>query len=292
MATKISYVNETWNPITGCHHVSPGCDHCYAEQMAARIVRMSPNNTKYCFVISDGKWNSTVYSKESCFDIPYKWKKPRRIFVCSMGDLFANNVPSEWIDHVMSVIADLPQHTFLVLTKRPARMLDYFSDTTLIKRWSANRKFNFEMSWPLKNLWLGVTAENQEMANFRVPLLLHTPAAKRYVSYEPALGPVDFTKLPILTGTGTIIVNSMSGFEYYTDIDTSRYDTYCKMLDWIICGAESGSQRRVMDIQWARSVKNQCESVGTPFYFKQKFIGRKKIELPILDGKIYDQIPS
>lgn len=313
MRTKIPYATDSWNPYVGCTHVSPACDNCWAEDMAARIIRMNPNLKKYLDVTENGAWTGNIGVDPDEFLKPFTWKKPRRIFVCDMGDVFYIHVPFDLIDKLMSVIALLPQHTFLILTKRPGIMKKYFDTDKekLIERWAdqtyelgvsdnkddtdapacwVNNRLDTE--WPMKNLWLGVTCENQNMANYRIPILLHTPASKRFVSYEPALGPIDFTRITTLEFCGTKVYHSLHGMSYFQDIDDSSSDTPCNKLDWIIMGAESGPKRREMNIEWAETVKNQCERHNIPFFFKQKFIGRKKIEMPILSGKVYDQIPQ
>jgi protein gp37 len=308
MSTKIQNVTDSWNPIVGCSHVSPGCDRCYAEKMAARINSMNPLLSKYKYVIKDNHWTGTVSIEYKDFQIPFHWNKPRRVFVCSMGDLFHEHVSNEWIDMVMAVIAVNSKHTFMVYTKRPQIMHDYFTagKDELINRWNLqlsairypyqfpllsipNSVQNF---WPINNLWLGVTAENQAMANYRVPILLNTLAAKRFISYEPALGPVEFTKIEYFTGVGTHVINALAGVSWYKDIDTKRYDTACHKLDWVICGSESGPGHRNMELDWAENVKDQCERNKIPFFFKQRYIGSKKISMPQINGKVYNQIPQ
>lgn len=239
---KIEWTDQTWNPIIGCSKVSPGCDNCYAERMAKRLACMG--KTQYQNVIDgywDGNkavtqgWNGNTNLVESALEKPLHWKKPRKIFVCSMSDLFHESVPFTWIEKVMSVIEECPQHTFQLLTKRPHIMAEYFNG--LGKR--------FELSH-LSNLWLGTTCENQEMADKRIPVLLKIPAAKRFVSVEPMLGPVRV--------------------DYYsTNFTTGE----CTLLDWIICGGESGPGARPMHPDWARGLRDQCKEAGVPFMFKQ-----------------------
>ena len=176
-----------------------------------------------------GKWNGTTHFVESALEKPLHWKKPRTIFICSMGDLFHESVPFEWINKVFSITQKCPQHTFLVLTKRPERMRHYFEYVGI--------------KYPYLNVWLGVTAENQEAADKRIPILLQIPAAKRFVSIEPMLGPVDLYKQN----------NMVLGFH----------------LDWVICGGESGPRARPMHPTWIRDTRDQCNRVGIPFFFKQ-----------------------
>jgi protein gp37 len=175
----------TWNPVTGCTKISAGCANCYAEQMATRLQRMQP----------DGRYRNgfAVTCHEDVLEIPLRWKRGRRIFVNSMSDLFHEDVPLEFIDKVFSVMALSPQHTYQILTKRPERMREYLEEIPC-GTWAhhARRDICKDIELPLPNVWIGVTAENQHEANRRIPLLLQTPAAKRFVSIEPILGPIDF----------------------------------------------------------------------------------------------------
>src|ERR1035437_3746277 len=226
MSTKIEWCTETWNPIVGCTRVSPGCDHCYAERMAHRLKSMEEkydgagknifhrsSSVPYSLVVSEkGRWNGKIVDFEEGYRKPLSWKKPRMIFICSMGDLFHSEVPFIWVDKVMSIAALCPMHTFIILTKRPVRMKNYFEmgKDTLIGRWedaiyemglsdknddpdapACYMHNRLQDEWPMKNVWLGVTAENQMRANERVPILLSIPAAKRFVSVEPMLSNVD-----------------------------------------------------------------------------------------------------
>jgi protein gp37 len=168
---------------------------------------------------------------------PLQWKKPQRIFVVSMGDLFHEDVKRDWIDAAWSTMAEARQHTFQVLTKRPDRMREFMVDRKR-KGWKAD--------WA--NIHLGVTAENQPTADERIPILLQIPAAKRFVSVEPMLGPVDLLRM------------HQSAWE-----GTSRRP----MVDWIICGGETGPGARPMNPDWARSLRDQCQAAGLPFFFKQ-----------------------
>ncbi len=233
MSTKIEWAEETWNPIIGCSHASPGCDHCYAERMAGRLSNIPAQYENYSKVVrwgqhpkTDmyyglGQWNGETHLVEFAIQKPFHWKKPRRIFICSMGDLFHETVPFEWIDKVMVWATIATQHTFMVLTKRPERMKEYFSrereeiadglekacydigisfdddpDSAACYVWNRINGVTAKETtgWPLTNLWIGVTAENQEQADKRIPILQHIPAAKRFVSIEPMLGPVDLIK--------------------------------------------------------------------------------------------------
>jgi len=229
--TKIEWTDFSWNPIIGCSKVSAGCENCYAERMAARLASMtcSPKKTfsqiagtprTYVNVVKmlhDPKiektyfkgWNGKTVFVESALEKPLHWKQPRMIFVNSMGDTFHPNNKFEWIDKLMAVIALCPQHTFQILTKRPEVMLEF-------TQWMAGNDDISIAHWP-RNTWLGVTCENQEMADRRIPILLKIPAAKRFVSAEPLLEEIDF-------------------------------QPYCDGIDWFILGCESGPNRRPISL--------------------------------------------
>lgn len=242
MGTKIEWAEETWNPIVGCSKVSPGCDNCYAEGMANRLAGIPQATNKYSNVIWDGKWSGTTSFDESALEKPFQWKKPRTIFVSSMGDLFHSTISFKSISKVFSVTQKCPQHTFLILTKRPATMWRYFQHVGI--------------THPYLNVWLGVTAENQEQADKRIPILLSIPAAKRFVSIEPMLGPISFrwAKWKELNREQGGITNELDGL---------------RMLDWVICGGESGPGARPMHPYWARLIRDQCIITNVPFMFKQ-----------------------
>lgn len=256
MATsKIHWTEKVFNPITGCTPASEGCAHCYAARMANRL-------RGRCGYPQDDPFRVTLHPDK--LSEPRRWKKPCRIFVCSMGDLFHEDVPFVEIDRVFRVIAENPQHTFIVLTKRPERTAVYYAHAaTYFQR----RGFDSGQGWPLPNLWLGVTVENQERADERIPILLNTPAAVRFVSVEPMLEKVN------LFG----------------------YAACMPGLDWVICGCESGPSARSFDLRWARMLRDQCVDSGTPFFFKQSPNPErpgKTISMPELDGHVWAQYPK
>ncbi len=218
MATKISYCDETWNPVTGCTKHSPGCANCYAAQMAPRL--------KNRFGYGEDPFQITFH--EYRLEIPYSWKSRKVVFICSMGDLFHKDVLDKWIDMVMEVVRTAVQHQFLIFTKRAQRMHDYMM--AYVER---------EGAMP-RNAWLGVSVEDQKRADERLPLLLETPAAHRFLSVEPLL---EHVNLSLATGISTI--------------------------DWVITGGESGRQARFMEADWARAIRDQCQENGVPFYMKQ-----------------------
>jgi protein gp37 len=250
--TKIEWTEYSWNPVTGCTPASEGCQNCYAKRMANRLAGR-------CGYPADDPFRVTLHPEK--LEEPLKWKKPRRVFVCSMGDLFHEQVPDEYIAKVWEIMNNASHHTFLILTKRPQRMKDFLARLG----WYIHDRDGYPMEavldeggkYTLKNVWLGVTAENQQRADERIPILLQIPAAVRFVSIEPMLGPVDLSlsdgvDLSMSVGTGlkpgkSYLINS---------------------LDWVICGGESGSGARPMHPDWVRSLRDRCQAAGTPFFFK------------------------
>lgn len=263
--TTIEWSDETWNPTVGCSRVSAGCDHCYAMGVAHR--KMTPRHRGLTILRPPTAarpgidWNGKVRLVPEALDKPMGWRKPRRVFVDSMSDLFHPQVPFEFIAAVFGVMAMCPQHTFQVLTKRPARMLEFFEWAkrtwpqpgpahTALQRECLRRATGWPGGgvpdpalWPTRNVHLGVSVEDQATADERIPLLAECPAALWFVSYEPALGPVDFT--------GRI------------------GDRGGPHVDWIIVGGESGPGARPFDIAWARSVLEQCEGTSVKVFVKQ-----------------------
>ncbi len=224
MGTKIEWTDETWNPVTGCTKISTGCKNCYAERMAKRLAG------RFGYPEAPHQFDVTLHFDR--LGDPLKWrKKPRMVFVCSMGDLFHPKVPDDFIMRVFRIMgrSNANRNIFQILTKRPERMRDWVNEYVVDYD---NRPA------PFKNIWLGVTAENQETADLRIPTLLDTPAAVRFVSAEPLLGPINL-------------------------------DNWAKIVDWVIVGGESGNGFREMDPEWARSIKRQCAEANVPFFMKQ-----------------------
>ena len=266
MSTGISWADETWNPITGCSVVSPGCTHCYAMRQAGTRLRNMPQYEGLTLI--DAKrpvWNGKVRFNEGALDLPSRWRKPRRIFVNSMGDVFHEDVPDEWIDQVFMVMALNQEHQFQLLTKRPEHMQLY------INRGPAERVQDIytvahgasECPWPLPNVWLGVSVEDQIRANERIPILLGTPAAVRWVSAEPLLAPVALIDLQDPDGDG--VLDALTGKGHTPGVGLWE----AAKLDWVVCGGESGHGSRPMNLHWARSLRDQCKLNGTAFHFKQ-----------------------
>jgi protein gp37 len=274
--SSIEWTDATWNPVRGCSRVSEGCRNCYAERVAARFSGSREWGAKggplhrggdpffgFATVTPSGpRWTGKVELVEEHLADPLRWKKPKRIFVNSMSDLFHENLPDEAIDRVFAVMASCPQHTFQVLTKRAANMRRVMTEMygRYASRWT---------SWPLPNVWLGVSVEDQATADARIPLLLQTPAAVRFVSYEPALGHVDF--MPWLTA-----ICSQCGQAYSERACGPTHAVVWNMrgrtgnrLDWIIAGGESGPGARPFDIHWARDVIAQCKEAGVACFVKQ-----------------------
>ena len=253
--TKIEWADKTWNPIRGCSRVSRGCEHCYAETFAARFTKQGQPYEDLAYRNESGAhWTGKVKLIEKHLNDPLKWRKPQRVFVNSMSDLFHESIPDEWIDKIFAVMAYGPQHAFQVLTKRPARMREYLScrEGRRVVIGGLGAIWTHTASWPLPNVWLGVSVEDQKTADERIPLLLETPAAVRWISAEPLLGPVEFSNV------------------------TNRSDAVKRLgkgsldgIHWVVVGGESGHGARPMHPGWARSLRDQCQAAGVPFFFKQ-----------------------
>jgi protein gp37 len=243
--------SEVWNPTTGCDKVSAGCRNCYAEVMHKRLRGMGQKKYKYPFL-----GHLALHADELLK--PLSWRKPRTVFVNSMSDLFHKDVPFDFIDKVFAVMVGTPQHTYQILTKRADRLQRYFSEgkDAMIQRW-ADAALELGISpdqddpdqgycaiftlcdqeWPRKNIWIGVSAENQETFDERYYHLSKIPAHVRFISYEPALGPLKLPETPA--------------------------------FQWLIAGGESGLKARPAHIYWFRSVRDQCKSAGVKFFLKQ-----------------------
>lgn len=253
--SAIEWTDETWNPVVGCSEVSPGCDHCYAVGVAHRAMQPAHEGLTIHTPSEGTKWNGTVRCLPERLDQPLRWRKPRKVFVNSMSDLFHRDVGSSFISDVWAVMERTPQHTYQILTKRPQRMAQ-------------------EVGWrrPLPNVWLGTSIENDRYT-FRADHLRCTPAAVRFLSLEPLLGP-----LPSLNLDG---------------------------IDWVIVGGESGPKARPMHPDWVRQIRDRCVAAGVPFFFKQwgtwspsigygSKAGRvgKKAAGRDLDGRTWDDYPQ
>lgn len=245
--SSIEWTEATWNPVAGCSIISPGCTNCYAMKMAARIEAMDatlghvPHYRGLTKRTKAGAvWTGKMaVAPDSILTLPLRWKRPRRIFVNSMSDLFHEGVADETIDRVFAVMALAPHHTFQVLTKRAERMMGYMAGNAV-----RDSALAAGSPWPLPNVWLGVSAEDQRRAEERIPHLLATPAAVRWVSAEPLLGPL-----------------RLDGW-----LRSKPHDV---TLDWLVAGGESGPGARPPHPDWFRSLRDQCAAAGVPYFFKQ-----------------------
>jgi len=270
--TGIEWTDATWNPTTGCDRVSDGCDNCYALTLAGRLKAMG--SAKYQ---TDGDPRTSgpgfgIAEHATTLDQPLRWTKPRMIFVNSMSDLFHDGVSDAFIAEVFSVMARAPRHTFQVLTKRHGRM------RSLLNRPSFRDNLAHLAPWPLPNVWLGVSVEDQKRADLRVPALLDTPAAVRWLSCEPLLGPVDLGIGDPHRGHDSDDVNGHPHPRICLTCSTDDHEVeYFRRdqsanpgIDWLVVGGESGGAHvRPMDVAWARSLRDQCAAVELPFLFKQ-----------------------
>ena len=283
--SDIEWTDATWNPLRGCTRVSEGCRNCYAERVAARFSGSGqPYEGLAEHTPSGPRWTGEVRLVEKHLKDPLRWAKPRRVFVASMSDPFHPEVSDGDLDRIFAVMACATQHTFQLLTKRPERAREYLSagpvelfgrlndaalrDGIVPEGYAVFPTQRHGMvwgpGWPLPNLWLGVSAEDQATADERIPELLSTPAAVRFVSAEPLLGPID--PVPFAGGTAGI--------------------------DWLIAGGESGPGARRMDTAWAIDLQDQCEASGVAFFFKQWGGVNKKAAGRELNGRTYSEFPA
>lgn len=256
--TGIEWTDATWNPLRGCSRVSDGCRHCYAETVAHRFGGPGlPYEGLTSLVNGRPAWTGEVRMIPELLDQPLRWKKPRRIFVNSMSDLFHENVPDEFIAQVFGVMAVAHWHTFQVLTKRADRMRDFVRRLPeLAKRPDNHLLPGGDGVGPFDNIWLGVSVENQIAADERIPLLLDTPAAVRWISAEPLLGAITLER-------------PEPGDDIACGANTVCRPWLIQCLDWIVAGGESGPHARPTHPEWLRSLRDQCKAAGVPFFFKQ-----------------------
>jgi protein gp37 len=284
--TGIEWCDSTWNPTTGCSLVSPGCTNCYAMKVAHRLARMPAQCEHYAGMTQESKagpvWTGTVRLNEKALDRPLHWTRPRRIFVNSMSDLFHEALPFRDIVRVFQVMTGecstrpAPAHTYQILTKRAERMRNFF-------RWLDEQSGDdpevlalqtlYRHQGPPRNVWLGVSVEDQQRADERIPLLLETPAAVRFLSCEPLLGPVDLTRINDVPGEW----RDALGGRWRREGSDRVYEVDERRLHWIIAGGESGPNARPMHPDWARSLRDQCAAAGVPFFMKQM---TKKAPIP------------
>lgn len=278
--TGIQWTDATWNPLRGCSRVSEGCRHCYAETVAKRF--NGPGMPYEGLVNAQGRWNGRVKVVEEHLLDPLRWKRPRRVFVNSMSDLFHESVSDETINRIFAVMALSPQHTFQVLTKRPERMrayMDVLSRYPTDHCWAhALRSFRVFVEGdrlthadiPMKNVWLGVSVEDQASADVRIPLLLQTPAATRFLSVEPLLGPVTFRRRTLGIGADCDACQ-VRGVSVDEDgcCQSCGTDALWHGLDWVIVGGESGHGARPCALEWIGGIVKQCRAAAVPVFVKQ-----------------------
>lgn len=261
-SSTIEWTNATWNPVRGCSVVSPGCHQCYARAIAGRFSGEGQPYHGLAIMTEHGpQWTGEVRLVREHLEDPLKWRKPRRIFVNSMSDLFHESLSDYDIANVFGVMEAARRHTFQILTKRAGRMRQWVTEWAGKIDYADDRPCGYARRY--SHVWLGVSVEDQQRANERMPELLDTPAAVRFVSYEPALENVDFT----------------------TWLATTK-------VHWLICGAESGPGARYFNIGWARAARDQCVKYGVSYFFKQDAKNGHKIPTPELDGKRWTQFPE
>lgn len=304
--TKIEWTDATWNPLVGCSVISPGCKHCYAMKLAARLAAMG--QARYDGLTKPSKagavWTGEMRFVDEALMVPLRRRKPTMWFVNSMSDLFHEDVPDEWIDRIFAVMALAPKHVFQVLTKRAERMRNYARAPKVARRvyeiacdmvlrdngidvvlLNDRQQEMFAPpgprvllgAWPLPNVWFGVSTEDQARADERVPHLLETPAAVRFVSAEPLLSHISFRGLNLVSDRPSDALKGVraepaDNEQGYCNVPTAK-------LDWIIVGGESGAGARPFEADWARSIRDQCKSAGTWFFMKQMG-GAMKSRLP------------
>jgi protein gp37 len=248
--STIQWTDETWNPTVGCSRVSPGCDNCYAIRVAAREMQDAHRG-----LTADGDWTGEVRCLPDRLVTPLRWRKPRRVFVDSMSDLFHPDVPSDFIAEVYGVMTLADQHTFQVLTKRPQAMARFMQSER-----DHAKSVGIDTWRPPPNIWLGTSVENQRYADLRIPHLLATPAAVRFLSVEPMLGPVSLV-------------------DWFWEVDedetTARAEHGTAFvratgdIDWVIIGGESGPGARPVDIEWVEQLVAECHAAGVAVFVKQ-----------------------
>lgn len=267
--TGIEWTDATWNPVTGCAKVSQGCKHCYAEREWPRLTKLVPAYA--------GRDFTDVRTHSDRLAQPLRWQKPRMIFVNSMSDLFHPDVPFEFINLVFAVMSIADRHVFQVLTKRPERMREYLRDRDRVARIrAAALLLNGDIDesaicqvWPLPNVWLGVSVEDQAAADARIPLLLDTPAAVRWISAEPLLGSVRLSGLfGLVTDDEDVRIDALAG-TFVVSRHQEAPTPLGSRVDWVVVGGESGPKARPMHPAWARSLRDQCAAASVPFLFKQ-----------------------
>jgi protein gp37 len=290
--SQIEWTQATWNPVTGCDRISPGCQHCYALTLARRLKAMG--QPKYQ---TDGRPPTSgpgfgVALHPQALGEPLAWRRPRRIFVCSMADLFHARVPEAFIARVFAVTAATPQHTYQVLTKRPQRMARVLGSDTLpedVFHHAAGYGAD-SLTWPLPNVWLGTSVEDQQRADQRIPKLLTAPAVIRFLSCEPLLGSIDLG-LAVCRQTAPAYGRGLSRTTVHLAGCCQR--ALCSGgLHWIIVGGESGPGHRPVAPAWVRCLRDQASAAEVAFFFKQWGGLTPTAGGRLLDGRAWDQYPA
>lgn len=328
--TSIAWTDVTWNPTRGCSRVSEGCRNCYAERVAHRFSYDGGTYEGLTRDTANGpRWTGEVRLVPHLLDWPLRKRKPLRIFVNSMSDLFHESLSDEEIAAVFGVMAACPQHTFQILTKRAERLPKWFawlqakieashqvfpddSDGWIARHLVTNRARHFGApgkvqasgdDWPLPNVWLGVSVENQATADDRIPLLLQTPAAVRFLSCEPLLEPIRletnlFDPQYCCWDCGAMICRG-PGNTYERERELLQNCVVCKAsldgkrkLDWVIIGGESGPGARPVDVAWIRSVHDQCANAAVPVFVKQDSGRRSGLQGRIPDDLWVKEFPN
>ncbi len=310
--SSIEWTEATWNPVVGCTRASAGCDHCYAVKQTYRLEWMGQAKYAGLTVLNsrgDRHFNGVVRTVPEALEIPLRWRKPRMIFVNSMSDLFHKDVPFEFIDQVFAVMALCPQHTFQVLTKRPERMAEYLTFVNTID--CINQQITIlgrecdspeqtamiggaenSRQWPLPNVWLLASCEDQEQLDKRVPDLLRCPAAVRGLSLEPLLGPMDLLRVDA-SGFGgpsghkidCVRKGYWSGGPFGFVNHSDMHDRFGP-LHWVIIGGESGPGARPCNIDWIRSLIAQCKAAAVPCFTKQLGSSPFDSSVPIVTNRV------
>ena len=283
-ATNIEWCDLTINPVVGCSPCSPGCRSCYAERFAARLAKNPKTAAKYAGVVDGhGKWTGRLnaVSGLDVFMSLSRQKKQKRVFVGSMTDIFHENMPYGYLECLVRACESWYQHTFCFLTKRPRNLLAFL-------KWAAQ---NAERTGFGQNIWLGVTVCNQDEADKKIPILLQTPAAKRFVSVEPMLGPVN---LRPLIGPHCHCHPYSEPYPCDEYLERGRCSRTPSEIDWVICGGESGPNARHTHPDWVRSLRDQCQEAGVPFFFKKfgKYWPVLKTHTRLLDGREWNEVPE
>ncbi|MFI7608515.1 DUF5131 family protein [Micromonospora sp. NPDC049366] len=302
MPTDVEWADETWNPLLGCFRISGGCDFCYAIR-TAKVRSGHPNRAvaeAFAGLVErrNGRldWTGKINLMEERLTQPLRWRKPRKVFVNALSDLFHDAVPVEFIARVFAVMAATPQHTYQILTKRHGRMRSLLRDECQCHasgthfrsamEWAATPHsptyvpglrsgLHHRMTWPLPNVWIGVSVEDQKTADLRIPALLETPAAVRWLSMEPLIGPVDLFGEADAHGHRGWPTHWLTGRptwgteEAHPNGMVGRPLEVAPRVDWVVAGGESGPGARPMKLQWARTVRDQCVTAQVPFFFKQ-----------------------